>query len=85
MTITTKFIGPTNWRGARVKATSTSGASVTIPWDHALGIDENHERAADALARKLDHAGAFVGGWLPGASRVFVSVGFAVKLGGGAS
>lgn len=43
----TKFIAPTNFRGARVKATNiTSGKSVTIPWDHDKDSGENHEKAA---------------------------------------
>lgn len=44
--IVTKFLGPSNTRGARVKATVTSGKSVTISWDHSLRPDENHLRVA---------------------------------------
>lgn len=51
--ITTKYIGPTNFRGSRVKATSAS-ASITLPWDPALNPSDNHDRAARALAEKLD-------------------------------
>ena len=51
--ITTKFLGPTDYRGSRIKATAQAG-SVTVPYDHALGIDENHTEAALALARKYD-------------------------------
>lgn len=49
--ITTKYLGPTNHRGARVKATAQAG-SVTVPWDHALGPQENHAEAAKALVAK---------------------------------
>ena len=49
--IETKFLGPTNLRGARVKATAQAG-SVIISWDDALGVDENHYAAAMALANK---------------------------------
>lgn len=53
--IVTKYLGPTNTRGSRVKATCNAG-SVTVSWDYALNIDENHEAAFRALATKL--------GWL---------------------
>lgn len=49
--IVTKYLGPTNHRGARVKATAQAG-SVTIAWDHALETDYNHLSAAIALANK---------------------------------
>lgn len=51
--ILTKYLGPTNFRGSRVKATSGSGTTVTIAWDDELNIDENHAAAAMALAAKL--------------------------------
>lgn len=44
--IVTKFIGPTNTRGARVKATLPSGRSVTIEWDQSAESTANHLRAA---------------------------------------
>lgn len=67
--IVTKYIGPTDHRGARVKATADAG-SVTVPWDHALDSEENHTAAALALATKYDwltsgwtfHAGGMPGG-----------------------
>lgn len=51
--ITTKFLGPTNHRGSRIKATGPCG-SVTIARDHALGPGENHDAAARAYATKYD-------------------------------
>ena len=48
--IVTKFIGPTNTRGARVKATLPSGKSVTVSWDHRS--EDNHREAAIACAQK---------------------------------
>jgi len=60
--ITTKYIGPTNYRPARVKATAASGLSVTVSWDHALNVDDNHTAAARALAVKLKWGGLWVGG-----------------------
>ena len=50
--IITRYIGPTDHRGSRVKACCQAG-SVTLGWDDALGPDENHDAAAVALARKL--------------------------------
>ena len=50
--ITTKFIGPTNTRGSRVKAFLPSGLSVTLSWDHAIDPDANHRNAALACAQK---------------------------------
>jgi hypothetical protein len=48
MIIRTKYIGPTNFRGSRVKASTVTGKTVTIPWDYALNIDGNHRAAASA-------------------------------------
>jgi hypothetical protein len=66
--IVTKYLGPTNNRGARVKATADAG-SITVSWDHALNADDNHESAAVALRAKLgwndDAYGKLVGGGLP--------------------
>lgn len=62
--ITTKHIGPSNTRGARVKATA-AGGSVTVSWDHALDTRQNHTAAAHALANKLQWEGLYVGGGLP--------------------
>ena len=51
--ILTKFIGPTNYRGARVKAFTSSGHRIIVPWDHAHNVEENHNAAAIALYRKI--------------------------------
>lgn len=53
--IITKYLGPTNHHGARVKAICDAGM-LTVPWDYGAGTPENHERAANALRRKLDDA-----------------------------
>jgi hypothetical protein len=60
--ILTKFIGPTNYRGARVKAYTTSGHRIVVPWDHALNVEENHDAAALALCRKMEWGGKLVRG-----------------------
>lgn len=46
----TKFLGPTDHRGERVKARHVNtGRSVTVPWDHELDTETNHLRAAREL------------------------------------
>lgn len=62
--IVTKYLGPTNARGSRVKATCQAG-SVTLSWDDALDSEANHHAAAQALARKLGWSGRLIGGGLP--------------------
>jgi hypothetical protein len=69
--IITKFIGPTNYRGARVKARCDAG-SVTVPWNYAIGIEGNHKAAALALAQKLDWSGDWIGGGMPDSGYCFV-------------
>jgi hypothetical protein len=48
----------------RVSAAAEAGR-VILDWDHALDPDENHKRAAKALAFKLNWNGDYVGGHLP--------------------
>lgn len=73
--IVTKYYGPTNTRGSRIKATSASGKSLTLPWAYELGVDENHAAAAVALAQKLGWEGRFVMGGLADGAQVFVDAG----------
>ena len=72
--IFTKYLGPTNYCGARVKAETASGLSKTVSWDYALGTSENHLRAALELADSKGWGGTWVGG---GSAKgyVFVDVG----------
>ena len=65
--IVTKYLGPTNIRGARVKATAQAG-DVILSWNYGLGITGNHRAAALALANKfkwLDYSDLSEGGSLP--------------------
>lgn len=72
--ISTKYLGATNYRGSRVKARSSSGLSLTVSWDDALGSDENHTAAARALAAKLGWSGRWVaGGASDGRGNVYVN------------
>ena len=70
--ITTRHLGPTNTRGARVKATAYAG-SVTLEWDHSLNSFSNHVRAAHALAKEFGWSGEWLSGGLPGEGYVFVN------------
>ena len=65
--ITTKYIGPANVKGSRVKATAQAG-SVTLDWDDSLNSEQNHRIAAEALARKYGWHGTWISGWLPDGS-----------------
>ena len=60
--ITTKYLGPTDHRGSRIVAQSGGGQRLVVPWDDALDIFPNHQRAALALASKLGWAGPWIGG-----------------------
>ena len=59
--IVTRYFGPTNTRGARVKATAEAG-SVMLRWDDALGIYDNHVKACEALIARLRWDGVWYGG-----------------------
>lgn len=79
--IITKYLGPTNHRPSRIKATSWRD-SVTLPLDHALNAAENYRAAAQALCDKMNKEpdkdfGAWritAGGELPNEARDFVFV-----------
>jgi len=72
--IETKFLGPTNTKGARVKATAQCG-SKTIPWDHSKNPEDNHKAAAEALIKAWDWDGVwYIGGSPKGHGCVFVRV-----------
>lgn len=59
--ISTKFIGPTNTRGSRIKASAQAG-SMTFPYDHSLSASMNHAAAAKKFADKYEWNGVWVGG-----------------------
>lgn len=50
--IVTKFHGPTDTRGSRISAKCEAG-KLMLSWEHALNSEQNHDRAALALATKL--------------------------------
>jgi hypothetical protein len=61
--IVTKYFGPSNVKGSRIKATAKSG-SITLHRDHSLNIEDDHAKAAKALADKF----GWRGGWFMGDS-----------------
>lgn len=68
--IVTKYLGPTNHRGARVKASCHSTSRV-YPWEDALDANDNHTAAARALAQALGWLGqgwTLAGGAMPDGS-----------------
>jgi hypothetical protein len=58
--IETKFLGPTNTKGARIKASARAG-SVTVPYEYQ-GVDEEHDQALRALVTKLEWWGVWARG-----------------------
>jgi hypothetical protein len=71
--IVTKYLCPTNSRGARVKATCQAG-SMTVAWDHALNATDNHREAGMALVfqRGWYSHGTWKQGALPNGDYVLV-------------
>lgn len=63
--IVTKYLAPTNSRGARIVASAFAG-KVTIPWSYAGSVYQNHRMAALRLAEKLRWDGEWTGGSVPG-------------------
>lgn len=73
--IITKFLGPTNYKGARVKAYASSARpSVTIPWDHAWSSEQNHTFAARILAERLGWTGTLQAGVISAGSVAHVFI-----------
>lgn len=60
--IRTKYIGPTDFRGARIAAQDDEGNRVVIPRNHALSIEDNHRAAAETLIAKMGWPDYIVGG-----------------------
>ena len=57
-TIKTKFLGPTNYRGSRVKATykrdNERTWTATTHWNHALDAEQNHQACAQQLLNDIN-------------------------------
>jgi hypothetical protein len=71
--ISTHYIGPTNFKGSRVKAQCEAG-SIVLHWDDALNQGDNHAAAVRRLLVKLNWDGAWQMGGIRGRGFVFVQV-----------
>ncbi len=71
--ITTKYYGPTNYRGARVTASDVDGNRATIPYPYELSGEAVHRAAADQLCGKMGWSNDLIGGAVKG-GYVFVFV-----------
>jgi hypothetical protein len=69
--ITTRYLGPTNRLGGRIKATSTGGMTITRYYDHS-GIEAFHAKVAMILAGDLGWDGEWIMGGLDDNGYVFV-------------
>jgi hypothetical protein len=70
--ITTKYLGPTNFRGSRVKA-SCQAKTLIFGWQDNLNSSANHLAAAKALAAQLGwNYGRWIEAGLPDGSSVWV-------------
>ena len=61
-TITTRYKGATNYRGARMVAVASGGRRVSVPYPHELSGDDCHREALYALAVKLGWHGPMIAG-----------------------
>jgi len=52
--ITTKYLSPTNTRGARIKAWASKDIQVTIPYSYGDSEPMVYFRAVEALVKKYD-------------------------------
>lgn len=74
-TITVKYLGPTNTKPSRLKATASNGMSVTVQYQDPDETNEwqGYNRAARTLRDKLGWTGAMVSGSLGcGSDRVYI-------------
>lgn len=62
--IRTKYLGPTDRRGARIVASDEDGNRCIIGYPHELSGEAVHRKAADALCAKMGWTGNLTGGAL---------------------
>ena len=71
--ISTKYLSPTNTKGARIKATTSEGKSLTACFDYGVNEEKRHMDAAKLLCEKLGWTGTMQGG-STATGKVFVFV-----------
>jgi hypothetical protein len=62
-TITTRYLGPTNYRGSRIKASDQDGNKVIMTYRDEFNSEENHKTVAKALCEKMGWFGKLFGGY----------------------
>ena len=72
--IVTRYLAPTNHRGARIVVQAVAGRKV-YNWNYELGVEENHTQAARQFAAHYHWDYAFKGGQLPNGDYAFVQIG----------
>jgi hypothetical protein len=70
--IQTRYYGPTNTRGARIKAWAEGVKSIYIPYPYESDAFSGAAEAATQLAKKYGWTNDLVGGTLPNGDNVFV-------------
>jgi hypothetical protein len=60
--IRTRYHGPSDFKGSRINA-KCEGATVSMPYNHGLTLQDNHAEAARQLADKLGWVGIYHGGY----------------------
>jgi hypothetical protein len=72
--IQTRYYGPTNTRGSRIRAWAEGVGAVSIPYPHELSGEDAHRAAAEKLAAKYGWTNMLVGGGLPNGDYAFCMV-----------
>lgn len=60
--IETKFVGPTDFKGARIIATTCNGQRLVEPYNYGLSGSAPHRVVAERLATKMGWKGTLIGG-----------------------
>lgn len=63
--IKTSYLGPTDRRGGRIKATDCDRNSLVVPYQYDLNDDENHKVAATLLCEEMKWKGKTIMGSFP--------------------
>jgi hypothetical protein len=79
--ITTKYLGPTDTKGSRIKA-SGGGKSVTIYYDYGVTDEELHASAVAALNKKLNWSGDLIAGHTDTGMVWVFDTGYTIKISG---
>lgn len=78
--ISTKYYGPTNTRGSRIKASDSDNNNATVSYNYALNSEDNHIAAAMALCNKMGWSDSTLHGGHTKTGMVFVFDGGPIVL-----